>query len=163
MPNIELLKRVRAQITEHPETHNQRVWAKRTECGTTACVAGWAVLLAHPDAELTALDCFNGMSCGVLLSDGTERAFNMYGAELLGLTPDQRYWLFDEERTTPEVLGGLDDLINGEPTGYMNEYYDPEDYDWGGYDEAESGEDPDIAADADPDWGVPSIELQAIG
>jgi hypothetical protein len=39
MPNQELFKKIHDQIEEYPETHNQSSWG----CGTTKCVAGWAV------------------------------------------------------------------------------------------------------------------------
>ena len=43
----ELAEKVYEQITQHPETHNQRVWIdERAACGTAACVAGWAIALS---------------------------------------------------------------------------------------------------------------------
>ena len=50
--NINLLREVLAQIVEHPETWDQKQWAKNTEprfsCGTTMCVAGHiAVMTGH--------------------------------------------------------------------------------------------------------------------
>lgn len=51
--NIELAEKVLKQVTEHPETHNQEEWTFRGPgCGTTACLAGWTVYFAHPDAKL---------------------------------------------------------------------------------------------------------------
>lgn len=44
--NIELAERVLKQVTEHPETHEQSEWGRKTPCGTTACLAGWTILLA---------------------------------------------------------------------------------------------------------------------
>jgi hypothetical protein len=52
MANVEMLQRVLAQITEHPETHNQNTWESR--CGTTRCVAGWAIYFASVDAGVPA-------------------------------------------------------------------------------------------------------------
>lgn len=43
-PNIELLGRVIAQITEHPESWDQAQWWD--SCGTSGCIAGWAVHLS---------------------------------------------------------------------------------------------------------------------
>lgn len=42
--NWPLAWRVVEHIIDHPETHNQGVYV--TACGTTACVAGWAVALS---------------------------------------------------------------------------------------------------------------------
>jgi hypothetical protein len=46
--NVELAEKVLDQITKHPETHDQRYYTGYdVDCGTSACVAGWAVLLDH--------------------------------------------------------------------------------------------------------------------
>lgn len=45
-PNAELAYRVLDQIDAHPKTWDQRTWARRTNCGTAFCFAGWAVVLA---------------------------------------------------------------------------------------------------------------------
>lgn len=42
-PNLPLLRQVREQIEKHPETWDQSLWF--SECGTAACVAGWAAAL----------------------------------------------------------------------------------------------------------------------
>lgn len=53
----ELLKKVHAQITAHPEGHRQETWVdfpdgveaitlENFSCGTTLCIAGWAVILS---------------------------------------------------------------------------------------------------------------------
>lgn len=42
----ELAQKILDQITEHPETHDQDTWVNSSgECGTTYCIAGWAVAL----------------------------------------------------------------------------------------------------------------------
>lgn len=38
------------QIDREPESWHQGYWGKQTACGTSFCVAGWAVVLAYPDA-----------------------------------------------------------------------------------------------------------------
>lgn len=44
MKNIEMFKKIHNQITRHPETHYQGTFEEsRPVCGTTRCVAGWAV------------------------------------------------------------------------------------------------------------------------
>lgn len=52
----ELAQKIYTQITRHPESHNQEVWinqaSRRAECGTQACVAGWAVTFNFPDGTL---------------------------------------------------------------------------------------------------------------
>lgn len=45
--NVELGKKVLEFITTHPERHNQNDWFEESssECGTTACVAGWTCII----------------------------------------------------------------------------------------------------------------------
>lgn len=38
-----------AHIIGHPDEFNMASWGQRTACGTTACLAGWAVLLAEKE------------------------------------------------------------------------------------------------------------------
>lgn len=45
-PNTELAYRVLDHIDAHPELWRQSSWLDESECGTTACFAGWAVLLS---------------------------------------------------------------------------------------------------------------------
>lgn len=41
--NIPLLRQIQAQIIQHPDTFEMRDW----DCGTAACIAGWAIRLTH--------------------------------------------------------------------------------------------------------------------
>ncbi len=41
--NVELALEVKRHILEHPETADMSRW----QCGTTACIAGWTVLLGY--------------------------------------------------------------------------------------------------------------------
>jgi hypothetical protein len=45
-PNVELINKVIEQIDAHPETWCQDLWARKTDCGTSYCFAGWACVLA---------------------------------------------------------------------------------------------------------------------
>ncbi len=44
-----LAEKILKQITEHPETHFQGTW----NCGTTRCIAGWAVEFNRKGTEAT--------------------------------------------------------------------------------------------------------------
>lgn len=46
----ELRAKVLAQITSEPDTHDQYVWETVTSCGTSRCVAGWALHFAYRGA-----------------------------------------------------------------------------------------------------------------
>jgi len=54
MPNTDLFRKIHDQITTHPESHDQGDW--ESPCGTTRCVAGWALHLTEPHlpVEVTA-------------------------------------------------------------------------------------------------------------
>lgn len=63
----ELAQAVLDHVTKHPEKHKQSTWVvggtaedyydpKINECGTTACLAGWTVLLNAPDGVTRAED-----------------------------------------------------------------------------------------------------------
>lgn len=98
--NIELAEKVLKQVTEHPETHNQHEWGYRNSCGTSACLAGWAVYIAHPDAVVqwrtnpydTSTD---QVACSVVPLGGGQR-FDIatLAAEALGLDEDDADELF---------------------------------------------------------------------
>ncbi len=51
MPNAYLLRRTLAHIEAEPHSWNQFVWARRTDCGTAMCFAGWAVTLAGAQVD----------------------------------------------------------------------------------------------------------------
>lgn len=144
---------VRDQIRDHPETHDQGNWWHKAQytpiqpgdCGTRACVAGWAVHFAHPKAMF-----FNWQSY-VTLPDDDSRvksgfprarrrvAIDDLGREALGLTKTQAAYLFDGIRTYEDVLDALDALIDGRPDDINWEpFNDRDDDDWygeGGRDE----------------------------
>lgn len=52
--NIDLMLQVRNAVTANPECHAQRTWSEApdktaeeaVECGTTMCMAGWAIAIA---------------------------------------------------------------------------------------------------------------------
>jgi hypothetical protein len=46
-----MLDAVLGYIEAHPEQHNQSLYGIQNECGTTACVAGHAVLMAGDEVE----------------------------------------------------------------------------------------------------------------
>lgn len=103
--NTELMIKVRDHIVAHPEQHDQATWAEKTECGTTACVAGWALILGSPvDAHI-----FD--ETGSLPPTVAEDA-----QEILGLTYGQQGALFIGAITHEGAIAGMNALIesNGE-------------------------------------------------
>lgn len=69
------------QLTTYPESHNQRDWGRNDiDCGTVACVAGWAMLFA---------DGFVTKSHAI-----SSKRLEARGAELLSLSPYDAIRLF---------------------------------------------------------------------
>lgn len=159
MPNRELALKVRDQIADHPETHNQKWWIRRIRqaagdyCQTTACAAGWTVLLGDPTAEPVWSSPTSRTSSSVLLPDGSGLAFSEYAAELLGIDRAMRIYLFDENRTVDEVLDVLNTIIDGgTPTvPDVGTFLDDDDDD-------DDLDDEDPFPEVDADWGIPEVE-----
>lgn len=83
MENLELAKLVYKQVTEFPETFNMTIWGQRNKCGTSACLAGHAMLFSG--YELTGGGAF-------VRPDGTAVVSNSAEAiGLLGLSPGEYY------------------------------------------------------------------------
>lgn len=50
-PNTPLAYLVLDHIDAHPDSWDQADWGRKNDCGTRACFAGWAVLLAGGEAQ----------------------------------------------------------------------------------------------------------------
>ncbi len=103
MANTALAKEILSLLKLHPEKHDQQNWVKDrylddneeagTECGTTACIAGWATILHYGLKPKTRP-----------AHDGGRRVYyevpedladwECAGAEALGLSFDLGSWLF---------------------------------------------------------------------
>jgi hypothetical protein len=78
-------------------------------CGTTACVAGWAAILAAPKGA-TIINMFDiaipaRKITGRMAYD--YRSIPTYAQEKLGLTDDQATWLFSGYRKRQEILAAM--------------------------------------------------------
>lgn len=84
MENPELGRKVLRQVTEHREQFDMGTWGyKDRACGTTACLAGWAMLLTEGYSLTEAGD--------FLRPDGTTvRDEGGEAQKLLGLSDDER-------------------------------------------------------------------------
>jgi hypothetical protein len=113
MADRELAQKVLDQITAHPELHTQLYFArKRNPCDTAMCVAGWAVQLDDPAAVPVFSPGFiipTAMS-EVQLGNGDVVDYAHAGQNALGITSDEAEYLFDEDRTTDEVVTALTEL-----------------------------------------------------
>lgn len=111
MLNIPLARKVIEHIEAHPEEHRQEFFAAKLDCGTTACIAGHALLLSG-EYGLDALGedeiefdfhRTDGSGDFVLTSEA--------GQEILGLTDEQRDTLFFDLQDEDEALDYLRGLL----------------------------------------------------
>lgn len=101
-----------AFLIEHPEMHDQDFWIQFAptwngqdmttalafqQCGTTACAAGWAVLLAGGRIYSGERSKLNGKS----------EPINVQARELLGLSVEEAHHLFYETHTLDEVCDAI--------------------------------------------------------
>lgn len=123
----QLSGRVEDQIRFHPETHYQKTWGSKTECGSTACAAGWACELSGHTLIYNYGDISHYCSAPDYLSawrklgwtsdDGNLVDPGFVAKKLLGLNEHEAEWLFWEERTQEEVLAGLQAIRKGDAEG----------------------------------------------
>lgn len=131
--NIELLTRVRDYIAVNPQSLDMDIWATlkdvvefkdgqaKVSCGTTACIAGWAVQLAgdkllveepcYPFNEGTVFDIDQCVAKNGRVTHIDDRA-----QKLLGLTGIEADILFTCDND--EAIEYLDKLIAGEKLDY---------------------------------------------
>lgn len=107
----ELAQRILDQITAHPETHNQDTWSNENgACGTTYCIAGWAVALnAEPGEDARR----NAVTRARLARElaAPDAHWPTLGQKLLGLSEEAAEDLFfSHTKVAPRILAGLFDL-----------------------------------------------------
>lgn len=132
--NIELAEQILNQIKSKPKTHYQGHWWDNDqnldgngdsrvntvenvdECGSTACVAGWALLFSgykfrtHHFVDQVQVPGETGWQAFPGWIDPLTK-----GANLLGLDPQTAYSLFHSE-TEEEAIEVLEDLVDAEKT-----------------------------------------------
>lgn len=109
--NIELMTKVRDHVVAHPEQHDQGTWARKTECGTTACAAGWTLLLGNPEVAREYADeevfTFTGVVRRVFGSPSVADA----AANLLDIDAYQADMLFIQAKTHEGAVAVMNELI----------------------------------------------------
>lgn len=94
--NVELLKKVATKLRRmrHKKHFNMRTWARKTECGTTACIAGHALIDAGYKVKSEKGPGWKPAK--FFAPDGREVEPEAAGRKLLGLTARQAARLFDD-------------------------------------------------------------------
>lgn len=102
MKNIALMKQIREQITEDPDSLNMDVWVNY--CGTSACMAGHAGIIAK--------EVIHYRSSGVIVP-ATSESWTELGARVLGVDEDTAdIWFHDTDNQGAIEI--LDAFIAGE-------------------------------------------------
>ncbi len=97
--HIERRKLVLAQIEATPEAHRQGIWLLDSACGTHACIAGWAALLAGADPDWDE----DSRRAHQVWTDQGRANVPLYAQGLLGLTPGETDDLFWEASASTAV------------------------------------------------------------
>lgn len=126
--NIELLTKVRDLVAADPTKLDMGIWAlvpydlvqlndggmAKVTCGTTACIAGWAVQLGGSKLLVTEQDLRDGVYSAGSCVAGNGRVVDIenHARKLLGLTQDEADYLFfvDDDQVIPLLTR----LIKGE-------------------------------------------------
>jgi hypothetical protein len=124
-PNAELAYRVLDHIDAHPEQHDQSDFVRRPAgtssltaesmpCGTTACFAGWTVLLSGYTLD------FGYQHWPTVEDDGRRVDVDDLAAELLGIgtrgvIDDAPHALFYEARNRDELADQIEEIFGPRP------------------------------------------------
>lgn len=122
MTNVSELNRVMTFIKDNPEMHDQSIWAN--ECGTTACLAGWACLLNGYSIDTEKIGDYkknHGPNAGIvrfggpILDSFNNAADIQYTAiDILDLDDEDANILFAEANTVDDLELMVKDLANGD-------------------------------------------------
>ena len=118
--NVELFQAVVDAIHNDPKSHDQTTWARKTDCGTSYCVAGWTVVLGGDSIDWESVcSCEICVSFGVTAvtcTDPSGRTHTIYdrAMELLGIDNDD---LFDGGNSVHDIHCHVKELTNGEVVG----------------------------------------------
>lgn len=123
--NTELLQQTMQYIKDHPERHNQGQWV----CGTSACFAGWTLLLSGMMEEEVEELRGRGLGLGVHPRTGEiDWRYNgvaQKARQRLGLTMSESEKVFSEGNSSAMLELMVKDLCNGDKlrskTAYINE------------------------------------------
>lgn len=104
--NVERLRAEPEFITANPERWDQEVWAMRSGCGTTHCIAGWTVVHASITVAFGQDRVWADQT-----SDG--RLIEDVARELLGLTFCEAECLFWPDNTLEDLWNMAVDFTDG--------------------------------------------------
>lgn len=107
--NVPLFRKALEYVTEHPEEHDQDVWAYRTRCGTKLCLAGTVAMLT---GHAFVWDEFSDGAQAVWTTDG--RSIADVAQDELGLDNVDANWLFNGCDTIDELWEAAEEITDSE-------------------------------------------------
>lgn len=124
--NRELMIKVRDQIKDFPDSHDQDTFftfsssvtsfakvpvsqMREGSCLSTACAAGYTVLFSAPPETMTSADM-------LFLPDGSVDSIEHYAEDKLDISYDNAQWLFYSAVNRDMVLWGMNQLLDDENT-----------------------------------------------
>lgn len=116
--NSDLLHEIADRIEAEPEHYDQDYYSMATDCGTSYCVAGWAIVLAKPEMLVNGRIRFHfsasphDIAAKLLGIDGDEahRLFCGASGPLLGHTvPEALHKLAEMGEVSEGIWGWVDD------------------------------------------------------
>lgn len=108
--NVPPLRKALEHVTEHPEEHDQTIWARRTKCGTTGCLAYWITVYAGYEARWP-----NAVTVHTNWTTANEPIRDTAAREV-GLTRDQADQLFEMGNTIDNLWTLAEAYTDGEIT-----------------------------------------------
>jgi hypothetical protein len=112
---VKLLRKIEAHMLEEPKRVDMCDWARpsnKPSCGTTACIAGWAILMSVPKKKLLALSKANpGASEWDYAKLAETKDIENAARNKLKLTKQQANRLFIPYQGYPVIHGSWPELL----------------------------------------------------
>jgi len=119
--NTFLMDQVMATIEADPDSHNQSVFGRKTDCGTTLCFAGHTVVLAGGEINWNEYKRIDGSvnitACAVTMPDGHTESIETAATSLLGLAPTEAnalFFYFPKDNVVESLKVRVKEIQNGE-------------------------------------------------
>jgi hypothetical protein len=111
MPNDDLLDATMDHILAHPDEHAQHEWVVRSACGTVACFAGRACLIAGLTVIWGATyQAEQGKGSAMVSWEGVPTGMRAAAVELLGISSLDAAFLFSARNTDADLKDYVDQL-----------------------------------------------------
>lgn len=108
--NVDLMLEVKHAIENDPSAHDQQYWVRYRSCGTTMCIAGWAVHLAGNHEFEVESGHDDSLTVDYVRTPQGHTLVPEVAAELLGMNEEEMFrifWTQDNE----VAMSMLDELI----------------------------------------------------